>query len=253
MIDLHCHLLPGIDDGPRTMDETLALARAAVAAGTTTIAMTPHVNHMFPHVDAALVAEGITEVRAALAAAEIALEVLGGAEVALTRATELDDTELAALTLGGGPYLLVECPNTPSAAGFEMMLGTLQSRGHRILLAHAERIPGFQRDIALVERLVDSGMLVQVTAAAIAGKYGGPVREFADALLRAGLVHDVASDAHSAERRGPAIGPLLEDAGWGSHTAYLALEAPRAILAGERLPQAPPAPAKRRRALFRRG
>ena len=102
MIDLHCHVLPGIDDGPATLDEALALVRQAGADGITTIAATPHVDWTYT-VDAAAVAAGVAEVQAALDAAGIDVRLVAGAEVALTRAADLSAAELAALRLGGGP------------------------------------------------------------------------------------------------------------------------------------------------------
>jgi protein-tyrosine phosphatase len=252
VIDLHCHVLPGIDDGPENRDAALQLARAARDAGTELIVATPHVNHAFPGNDAARIATAVDDFRSLLGAAGIDLEIRTGAELALTRAGELADAELDALRLGGGPFLLVECPDTPSATGFDRALHSLQVKGHRILLAHAERIPAFQRDLATLQAFVDRGMLVQVTAASVAGKFGKPVREFADQLLRASLVHDIASDAHSVERRGPDIAAHLQAAGWESHIEHFAHAVPLAILDGTPIPPMPPPPTARRRGLFAR-
>jgi protein-tyrosine phosphatase len=247
LIDLHCHVLPGIDDGPGNLGEALQLARAAVEAGTRVIVATPHVNHAYPENDAARIAGAVAEFNRMLGAAQLELEVRTGAEVALTRAAELPADELTALRLGGGPFLLVECPGTPSTAGFAPALEAIAAQGHRILLAHAERIPAFQREPHVLEALVDAGMLVQLTAASIAGRFGDPVRDFAQRLLQAGLVHDVASDAHAAERRGPGIAAYLEEAGWGSHVGHFACDVPLAILAGEPIPPMPPPPRRPRR------
>jgi protein-tyrosine phosphatase len=253
LIDLHCHVLPGIDDGPLTLGESLQLARVAVAGGTRVIVATPHVNHAFLENDAARIAAAVEDFNRMLGAAKLDLEVRAGAELALTRAAELDDEELVALRLGGGPFLLVECPSTPSAAGFAPALSALAAKGHRILLAHAERVPGFQRDAGLVEQLVHSGMLVQITAASVAGRFGEPAQTFALALLQRGLVHDVASDAHAAERRGPGIAEYLASAGWDSHVQHFAHDVPLAILEGEPIPPMPPPPQRRRRgSLLRR-
>ena len=135
MIDLHTHILPAVDDGPRTLEGSLDLARAAVAAGTRTALATPHVNDDHS-IDAARVAAGLDELRPALAEAEIPLEVLPGGEIAIWRLADLDDAALRSLALGGGPYLLIESPFSPVVGDFEPLVLDLMMRGHRVLLAH---------------------------------------------------------------------------------------------------------------------
>ena len=239
MIDLHSHILPGIDDGPRTLDGSLELARAAVDAGTRTMLATPHINHD-RSVDAARVEAGLRELRPALAEAGIPLEVLPGGEIAIWRLTDLDDAELRALALGGGPYLLIESPFSPVVGPFEPIVLHLLTRGHRVLLAHPERSPAFQRDPARLERLVEAGVLVQVTAGSMVGAFGSSVQRFTAALLRDRLVHVVASDAHDASKRPPgqaagfaALERVLP--GVGEQRARLTEELPRAILDGSEL------------------
>ncbi len=254
MIDLHCHILPGIDDGPATMEDTLALARAAVAAGTMTIVATPHVSWDWPQNTAQTIAEHVVAVNAALLEQGLDLEVRPGGEVALTRALDLPDEELDALGLGGGPWLLVECPLSPVAAGVEQGIQALRRRGHdRIVLAHPERVPAFQRDPELLGRLVAGGLRTSVTAGAFAGRFGKDVERFARRLLADGLVHDVASDAHSTVRRPPEIGPVLLRAGLdAAQVDHVARAVPLAILDGTPLPDGPAMPAApRRRALSR--
>lgn len=136
MIDLHCHVLPGIDDGPRTMADSMALAVAASAGATRTIVATPHVSSQWPDNRAATISAAVDELNAHLRRTGVPVEVLAGAEVALSRAAELDAYELEALRLGGGPWLLVECPLKTPAPGTELGLRALANQGHRIVLAH---------------------------------------------------------------------------------------------------------------------
>jgi protein-tyrosine phosphatase len=246
VIDLHSHILPGIDDGPATMEGSLDLARAAVAAGTRTIVATPHVNGDFG-IDAERIAAAHAEVTEAIAKAGIPLDVRPGAEIAIWRLVDLDDAELRALALGGGPYVLVESPFSPVVGDFEPMVLDLQARGHRVLLAHPERCPAFQRDPARLRRLVDAGALVQLTAGSMAGAFGSTVRRFTVLLLREGLAHVVASDAHDARNRPP--GQLIgfeelerELPGLRAQAAWLTEHVPAAILAGEPLPARPELP-----------
>jgi protein-tyrosine phosphatase len=257
VIDLHCHVLPGIDDGPETLADSLDLCRAAVAAGTQTIVATPHVSWDWPGVNSHVIADGVERVNDALRAEGIDLEVRPGAEIAMTRASDLGDEELSALRIGGGPYLLVECPYSPASAGFDAVLHAISERGHRIVLAHPERCPAFLRDRARLAELVESGMLTSVTAGAFVGRFGRDVGRFARKLLEDGLVHDIASDGHGAGmRRPPSIGPELEEAGIGDRADWHARAVPLAILDGTTLPPGPPPPPPERKRslldLFRR-
>jgi protein-tyrosine phosphatase len=246
VIDLHSHILPGIDDGPTTMAGSLELARAAVGAGTTTILATPHVNDD-AGIEPGRIAAGLEELRAALAEADIPLEVLPGGEIAIWRLIDLDDDTLRALALGGGPYLLVESPFSPVVGDFEPMVLDLHARGHRVLLAHPERCPAFQRDPARLERLVGAGVLVQITAGSMTGGFGSTVRRFTVAVLREGLAHVVASDAHDHVRRPPGLRAGFaalerELPGIGAQARWLTEQVPRAVLDGTPLPPRPALP-----------
>lgn len=241
MIDLHCHVLPGIDDGPATLDGALAIVRAAADDGTTTMVATPHVGWDWPDNDAARIAAAVADLCVALGEAGIRVDVMPGAEVAVTRAVDLPDEELAALRLGGGPWLLVEPPFSPAgAAGLEHALQSLAARGHRLVIAHPERCPALLHDRPLLERLVGAGMLCSLTAGSLVGRFGREPQRFAEGLLRAGLVHDIASDAHDpGPRRPPSLASDMHAAGLGEHAAWFGEHAPAAILAGRPLP-APP-------------
>ena len=246
MIDLHSHILPGVDDGPPTVEGSLELARTAIAAGTRTILATPHINDD-RSIDAARVAAGLEALRPELAAAEIPLEVLPGGEIAMWRLGDLDDAALRTLSLGGGPYLLVESPFSPAIGAFEPLVLDLLGRGHRVLLAHPERCPAFHRDPERLQRLVDAGVLVQITAGSMTGGFGSTVRRLTATMLRTGVVHVVASDAHDAVKRPPGLGAgfaaLERDLpGVTAQQPWLTEAVPRAILDGAPLPERPPLP-----------
>ena len=238
MIDLHFHLLPGIDDGPRDLDETVALARAAADAGVDTIVATPHVSWEWQNTRETIAAS-VRRVDAHLAELEIPIRVRAGAEIALTRAIYLHDTELRGLTLGGGPWLLIEPPHVPTAAGVEELLLHLQHRGHRIVLAHVERCPAFIDDMNMLERLVQGGMLASLTAGSLVGRFGGTVQRFARRLVTNGLIHTVVSDAHDCHRRPPGLSQELTRAGLREQAAWLTEDVPAAILAGSEIPPTP--------------
>src|SRR4051794_8548241 len=180
------------------------MARAAVADGVTTMLATPHVNFDYP-TQAEDMGRRVGELNVALARAEIALAVLPGAEVAITKVDSLDPDELARLGLGGGATLLIECPYTASAPFFEKQVGLLQSDGYRVLLAHPERSPLFRDDIERLRRLTVGGVMTVVNAGSIAGHLGDRSHESALDMIAQGLVHAVASDSHDVTRRPPGL------------------------------------------------
>lgn len=241
MIDLHCHVIPGVDDGPATIDESMALCRAALAAGTTKIIATPHVNWTYPGVDAATVHEGVAAVNAALEQESIGVEVDAGAEIALSRIGDLSEVEIASLRLGEGPYLLVECPHQGGApTAIQQMLHGFAASGHSIVLAHPERCPVFQSDPRLLPALAEIGMLCCITARSLTGEFGSRAHGYAWALMESGQVHAIASDAHDALGRPPDLAPALDRAGLSdAQIEYFALSAPDAIIKGARVPRPP--------------
>ena len=256
MIDLHCHVLPGIDDGPATLADSLALARAAVRGGTRTIVATPHVSARYPN-DAARIAEAMHQLSRHLRANAIPLELLPGAEIALSHVLDLDASELARLGLGGGDWLLVEPPFSEAVSGLDELVLELVHAGHPVVLAHPERCPSFQREPRMLDSLVDQGVLTSLTAGSLIGRFGSRVRRFSAQLVEAGVVHNVASDAHGADGRGPSIARELEQAGLAHLREWLTVAVPGAILAGERsIPSPPELPAgveQAQRQWWRRG
>lgn len=235
MIDLHSHILPGIDDGAPDMASAVAMARAAHAGGVRKIVATPHVNGVYD-TRAASVREAVAALNDQLARHQVPVEVLPGAEVAAHRLADLGEHELDELGLGGGPYLLVEAPLDSMAGDFEVFLpAPLQRRGY--VLAHPERSPTLQRDPERLRRLVLGGAIVSITASSLSGRFGGTVRRFAVSLLEEGMVHNVASDMHDLGGRPPGISEHLQAATstlpeLAEHERWLACEVPGAVIAG---------------------
>jgi protein-tyrosine phosphatase len=251
VIDLHSHVLAGIDDGPKAIEGSLELARVAIDSGIETLLATPHVSTRYPN-DAQTIAGLVKLLRERLRAEGLALELRAGAEIAITRVAEIDPAELHALSLGGGPWLLIEPPFTPIASGVDAIVRDLLRRGHRVLLAHPERCPAFHRDPEMLSSLVREGVLTSLTAGSLTGQFGNEARRFAQQLLEAELAHNVASDAHDHLRRPPRIEEALRLAGGPELGAWLTHEVPAAILAGEEIPSRPAAAARPRRLPWRR-
>jgi protein-tyrosine phosphatase len=244
VIDLHCHVLPALDDGPASMSEALGMARVAAASATTVAVATPHINGHW-RVSPAEIPRRADALRQSLAEAGIELEIRTGGEIALSRLVDLTPEELDSLRLGGGPYLLLECPLSPSAGDFDMLMLTLHRRGERILLAHPERSPLFQQEPERLVRLVEAGLLCSITTGSILGQFGQPARRLAIEMLRVGLAHDLASDCHDQRRRPPGLARALAHAerdlpGIGAQREWFTSLAPAAILGGEPLPPRPP-------------
>lgn len=252
MIDLHCHVIPGVDDGPATLEDSVRLARVAAAEGTRVLVATSHVSHRYPNTSERI-RDGVERVNGALREEEIAVEVVPGAEVALDILGRLDREELGRLALGGaGPSLLLEAPLGAVGGELEDAVRELQRAGFGVVLAHPERCPSFHRDSDRLRALVATGVLCSLTASSFTGRFGRPVEALSRRLLADGLVHNVASDAHGPESRPPALRSTLDAAaaripGLGALVPWLTEGAPGAILAGDPLPPAPSAPPSRRR------
>ena len=238
VIDLHCHILPGIDDGPQTMEDSLAIAKAAVAAGTRTIVATPHVSWEYRN-DAATIARLVGLVNASLLAAGVPLKVRAGAEIDMTMAAELNDRDLSRLTLGGRRWLLLEPPFTSVVSGVDLLVATFERKGYGVVIAHPERCAAFQRDPQILEASIAAGALCSLTAGSLVGRFGAAVQRFAEQLVRYGLVHNVASDAHDAVQRPPGMAAELADADLESLADWLTRAVPAAILDGSNIPPRP--------------
>jgi protein-tyrosine phosphatase len=257
VIDLHCHLLPGIDDGPATTAESLALATELAADGVRSAAATPHVRPDFPDVVGDELGARRAELQGAIDAAGIQLQVLPGAEVDLTYGLELSDDELRVLSLGGGgSALLVETPYGPVSDLFEEQLFSLTLRGFRPLLAHPERNRAFQETPERLAGLTGRGVLLQVTAEALlrSPRRSATGRLAAD-LVERGLVSVLASDAHGGHIARESLSQGLAAARKlvGPRASVLVEDAPAAIVAGLQLPDPPRREVRRRLFGRRRG
>jgi protein-tyrosine phosphatase len=261
VIDLHCHLLPGLDDGVRTAHDALELARQLTDEGVLKVAATPHLRDDFPDVRVGEIASRCSELNATLDSAGLALEVVPAAEVDLVHGLDATDEELRLASYGGrGTDLLLEAPYGPLPTSFEEHVFRISVRGYRVLLAHPERNPSLQREPARLLELVRRGILLQVTADALLPRPGrSRSGELARWLVSEGVAHVLASDSHGPGRpsRTPLRAGVTEARALaGAYADWMVEEAPAAILAGEPLSGRPTAgrPARRRvRKRLRRG
>ena len=203
--ELHFHLLPGVDDGPKSMDESLELARLAVADGTDTITVTPHARN----VDVLTVPERVAALRAALDGAGIPLRVIEGVELAQDDVGRLtpEELEIAAQGPPGERWVLLEAPLFLEAPGLLTAAAELRARGYGLLIGHPERCPSLMADGGGLDELLARGARLQINGSSLTGRHGEDARRWALQLARDGRAAVIASDAHR-----PSRGPVLREA-----------------------------------------
>jgi protein-tyrosine phosphatase len=258
MIDLHSHILYDMDDGAQTLAESLAMARMAAADGTRVLAATPHspLSSGSRHYDLALIRARVDQINAALADEQIALELVAGTEICYDSAVveRLKRGEL--LTYGHTRSILLELARNTMPPLLENTLFNIQVASYRVVLAHPERIVEVQQDPNRLLPLIERGVLMQITAAALLGGQGERLQIAAETLLTHGMAHILASDAHGLPPRRP---PLLAAArdraaaliGQAAATALVTTN-PAAVLHGQPLRLAPPRPVAHHHGWLRR-
>lgn len=203
-VDLHCHLLPGIDDGASTPADALAHGRRLEAAGVRDVACTPHIKQAhFPGVRIDALDALRRGTQAEFEAAGLRVRLHRGGELAHLDALELGERDLAAIAQGPAhaPWLLLESPFAGFDSVFEAAAGRLRRLGYGLLLAHPERSAGVLKSgLGLLEAWADDGVRLQVNVASLSGANGAAAHKAARTLLRRGLVHVIASDGHPGTR-----------------------------------------------------
>jgi protein-tyrosine phosphatase len=233
LIDLHCHILPAVDDGALDVRDSIGMARQAAADGIEAICATPHIRHDHD-VRIEEISTRVDELNLRLRQEGVGVEVLRGGEVAQSAVEGLSDEELGRVDLGGGGWILLEPAPGPLTDGLSRCVGRLADRGRRALIAHPERHVSadmFER----IAGLIGDGALVQATADFFLreGGIGAGMR----ALAESGLVHVLGSDAHSSHagrpvRLAPAFAMLRELEPLAPHVEWMVKTAPRAIVEG---------------------
>src|SRR3954447_23191073 len=185
------------------------MAREAVDANIQIMVATPHVRADYEGITATRIAAAADEVNARIEEEGLQLRVIPGAEVAIPMLDELGDDELTLVSLGSGGYVLLESPYGNSPVDIEPAVDQIARRGHSTVLAHPERCPLFQNDIERLAALAERGVLCSITSSSLLGAFGERARSFAIELLRRGIVHDVASDAHDHLHRPPHLRPAV--------------------------------------------
>ena len=234
--DLHCHMLPGIDDGSKNLSQSLAMARLALDDGIRIAVMTPHhLNGVYNNRSASILS-ALTAFREALIAEGIGLKILPGSELHLV--PELPD-ELAAghaLTLANkGKAVLIELPVHTVPMGSEHLLEQILGQGLQPVIAHPERNSQLRQHPEILEEWIEMGCLGQITAQSCTGQFGPKIREASRLMISRGLIHVIASDAHRDRRRIPRISEgRIQVARWTNDTVaeLLAVRYPMELIDG---------------------
>ena len=205
MIDLHCHILPGIDDGAQDLSVSLAMARALADDGVTVVACTPHILPGLYHNTGPAIRRSIAELQAAIDAEAIPLRLVSGADnhivpdfVAGLRSGHL-------LALADSRYVLVEPPHHVAPARIEDLFFSIMVGGYVPILTHPERLAWIKPHYSAIQRLARAGVWMQITAGSLDGTFGRSALYWSERMLGEGMVHILATDAHDLRRRTPVL------------------------------------------------
>jgi protein-tyrosine phosphatase len=205
MIDLHCHMLPGIDDGAPDLATALDMARMAVADGIRVVACTPHIYPGLYDNTAAVIARAVEDFRLRLAEAAIPLQLTHGAD------THLAPDLLARLRAGSIPslhgtrYFLLEPPHHVAPPLLDDFVFGLIAAGYVPIITHPERLTWISKHFDLFKRVVLRGAWVQITAGSLTGRFGKSAKYWSELMLDEGMVHIIATDAHGVQSRPPLL------------------------------------------------
>ena len=207
-IDIHCHILPGLDDGPPDIEESLRMIEVAREDGISHIFATPHIKDGVYDNSVSKILDSVEHLRAHVADK---VEVFSGADVRITFDLIERIERREVLTLNGSGYLLIEFPDYTVPPHVDNLIFNLRHRGIIPIITHPERHLRLMHDLPALSQLRDTGALCQITAMSVTGAFGKPIRKASLAMIKKGLVDLVASDAHNARGRPPILSKAYGD------------------------------------------
>jgi protein-tyrosine phosphatase len=256
MIDIHSHIMPGIDDGAADLSASLAMGRLAEQDGVRTIIATPHNQQAPSSVSRDAYLSGVRWLQAQFTAQGVGIELMPGVEVYLDPEVPKLVERGSVFGLNGSRYLLVEFPLNQYPFYAPEVIFKLFLTGVVPVIAHPERNSDIARDPSLLMPLVENGCLVQLTAASLMGVFGREIKRAAIALLEGQYVHIIATDSHSSGQRGPLLSPAVAVASEvvGAEAALaMVTSTPAAVIANRDIEVPRPLPRKAKRSFFRLG
>lgn len=251
MIDLHCHLLPGVDDGAPDEATAIAMARMFVADGVTTVACTPHILPGLYHNTGDGIRAATLSLQHSLSAHEIDLQLVFGADAHICPNFVADLRTGVIPTLAASRYVLVEPPHHTAPQRIEQFFFDILVAGYVPILTHPERLSWINQHYGVMQRLAAQGVWMQITAGSLTGAFGKNARYWGERMLDEGLVHILATDAHEAHRRVPNLSEGRDAAAkrvGDGEALNLVLTRPRGILDND-MPSNLPSPAGIQRAV----
>lgn len=240
MVDVHCHILPGLDDGPASLDEAVEMCALAWIDGIKTIVATPHMLNGIYQVQPEQILTAVQQLNCACRNKGLDLTVLPGADVYIDKDLPqlLQDQQLMTVA-NRGRHLMVELPEETVPEQLASLLFELQLMGVTPVISHPERNFAIQQDIGLLHRLVEAGNLTQITAGALTGQFGSSVQKCSLDIGKAGLAHLLASDAHDPIRRKPQLSQarrVLEQILTSEEAEQMTCTRPRLMTQGKYVP-----------------
>lgn len=213
MIDLHCHILPGLDDGPDGFEKSLEMAKIARTDGIQIVCATPHTLNSIYLNPTETIRARVIQFRKYLLEHAVNLRLCMGAEAHLSPQLmpALNKGTVATLN-GSGKFILLEFPALSIPPGTQNIIFELKMKGITPIIVHPERNIVFQHDMKMLYELLQAGALSQITAMSITGAFGDVAQQCAHAFLKQRWVHVIASDAHSADQRPPILSEAVEAA-----------------------------------------
>lgn len=234
MIDLHCHILPGLDDGAPDVATAVEMARAFVADGVTTVACTPHILPGLYHNTGPQIRRSADELQRILDAESVPLRLVPGADVHIVPGMSEGVRSGRLLSLADSRYVLVEPPHHTVPVRLEDPFFDLLTSGYVPILTHPERLRWIRTHYHLIRKLAHGGVWMQITGGSLTGAFGKDARYWAERMLEEGLVHILATDAHDVRRRPPELSKARDAAAklvGDAEAEHLVVTRPRGIVA----------------------
>jgi len=251
MIDIHCHILPGVDDGPATIEDSLEMAREAVREGIKVIIATPHhKNNSYENIKEDIVIK-VNELNNQLLKKDIPLKILAGQENRIYGEIIKDFQQGEIQTLNNSKYLFIEFPTSSVPRYTERLLYDIQIEGITPIIVHPERNKELMTNPNTLYNLVKNGALTQVTAASLAGYFGKSIQKFSKQLIEYNLTHFIASDAHNIGNRTFKLNEAFDiiDKEFGDEYSSIFIENAELLVADENIYKEVPEQLKKRKFL----
>lgn len=251
MIDIHSHILPGVDDGAKTEEDSLAMARAAVENGITTIVATPHHRNGKYDNESENILTWVDTLRALFEKENIPLTLLPGQETRINGDMILELEKKIILPINDTKYVFVEFPSDVVPRYATQMLFDIQVAGYIPIIVHPERNKELIEHPSRLYEFVKKGALTQVTAASLTGRFGKDVQKFSHQLIESNLTHFIASDAHNTTSRGfvlrEALGEIKDQ--YGTEHFYMFLENSELLINNQNVNRMEPVHVKKKKFL----